>query len=287
MTSGKDLDVLANDKNNDVLTNLDVSTNVENSKSDENNKNGENKVKRFSKDNWRDCNLAIGVACNQDKIDSVFHWNVNALNKPKRYIELKADAHIKSASLNMLAREALKYNCDKIIFLDSDMLFPSYTISRLISHDLPVVSGLYHLKKYPFSPIAGWSDLKDGVLRRVNGRGNVWKKDYFPLPANQLVEVEWVGIGCLMVDVDVFRNIDFPCFYDVWNKLKGDRDVGHDILFCETVRNAGYKVFVDTSIDCSHRTMMNVNSLWIKSFYEAQMDKILQKNAESMKQLYR
>src|SRR5579863_3000366 len=57
---------------------------------------------------------------------------------------------------NHLVREAFESNpsITHIMWVDSDMLVPGDTIERLLSHDKPVVGGVYHQKAAPFRPVA-------------------------------------------------------------------------------------------------------------------------------------
>jgi len=227
---------------------------------------------------WRDYKLAIAISMNQHKMDRQLMWAVMNLHKPHAYCVLPPGSqHVKAASLNQLLQRAIENRVDKILFLDADMDFPARTIPQLLSHDMPIVSGLYHIKEYPYAPVAGWN----GKRIRVNGNGVAWKTDYCPLPKDELVEVHWTGVGCLMVDMDVFNHIPYPPFRDKWDRKRGHRRKGHDIIFGDDVRKAGYKIYVDTSIDCGHRTVLTVNRLWVETYHELGMeDRLFQKFQE-------
>lgn len=226
---------------------------------------------------WSDYKVCIGLCNNQDKVDSSFFWNFLDLLKPRQHIVIRGQASIKSASLNAILREAWKWKCDKVIFMDIDQEFPFDTIPKLISRNLPVVSGLYHLKKVPFSPVAGWKKKKKGKHEYVNSNGTHWKDTYAEFPDNDkhLVDVDWVGVGCLMVDMSVFNKIKFPPFYDAWDHENGVRQKGHDILFCGDIKKAGYKVYVDTLVQCSHVGQFAVDDLWVKAYERANMSQHL------------
>lgn len=216
--------------------------------------------------------VCLAVTANHDKIEKDFMMNLLQLYRPFDWIVSLKGAHIKSASLNEHLAEASNRDCTHVFFMDVDMHFPSPALVKLLSHRLPIVSGLYHLKDYPYSPIAGWTDA-EGIA--VNGNGKMWKYDYCPLPVNSLVDVHWCGIGCLLVDMDVFNKIWFPPFHDKWNMELGKRQKGHDVIFCEEVRAAGYKVYVDTSVDCTHIGRSMTNKIWIDAYYKARMQDAL------------
>jgi 2-polyprenyl-3-methyl-5-hydroxy-6-metoxy-1,4-benzoquinol methylase len=226
---------------------------------------------------WRDKRLAICVTANQDKIDTNFTWSLLNMYKPKSFCILHEGQHIKSNSLNRLVDRGMDFGADKFLFLDVDMEFPSNTIAQLLTHDLDIVSGLYHIKVWPYSPVAG---LVAKNKHRVNMKGKHWKEEYASLPENQLVEVGWAGIGCLMVDKKVFETIPMPCFRDKWDNKRGQRSKGHDILFCEIARKHGFKVYVDTSIDCTHRHSIAINKLYVEAYHESGMEDIMRKKLQ-------
>lgn len=224
---------------------------------------------------FSDKRVCLAVTANHDRIEKDFMMTLLQLYRPFPWIVSLKGEHIKSASLNDHLAEASNRDCTHILFMDVDMHFPPTALVTLMSRRLPIVSGLYHLKEYPFSPIAGWTD-KEG--NAVNGNGKRWKYDYCPLPSG-LVEVHWCGIGCLLVDMDVFNKIWFPPFRDEWNMEIGKRQKGHDIIFCEEARRAGYKVFVDTSVDCTHLGRSMINKVWVESYYRAGMYQELERTA--------
>jgi trans-aconitate methyltransferase len=212
--------------------------------------------------------VCLAITANHDKIDRDFMMHLVTLQRSCNFVVSLKGEHIKSASLNEHVAEASNSGCSHIFFMDVDMNFPPWTLTRLMSHNLPIITGLYHLKSPPYSPIMGWSD-KNGFA--VNGRGRRWKDDYFPLPRNSLVEIHWCGIGCLLVDMDVFNKIYFPPFRDEWDIEVGKRHKGHDVIFCEAVRKAGYDIFADTSVDVMHIGRAMISRAWVETYHRVNM----------------
>jgi len=221
--------------------------------------------------------VAVAVTANSESIQKPYLFNIFAMLEKTvcEYMVHHQGKHIKSNSLNEHVTMARQESCTHILFTDADMEFPLNTLNKLLSHEKPIVSGLYHTKVYPFCPVAGWDIvMKDGTVDMVNGRGKSWKKDYFPLPKNQLVRVDWVGIGCLLVDMKVFENYPTPHpFWDQWDHEKGCRLQGHDVVFSRTSRHRGYELYVDTSVDCGHRVLMTIDSLYAEAFHTSTMQK--------------
>lgn len=242
---------------------------------------------------WYEYKLAIALCNNQHTVPADFFWNFISIAKPSNHVVLRGQSRLKAASLNRLCEEAWRLKVDKILFMDIDQIFPFATIPKLIGRDLPIVSGLAYTVSYPYSPAAGW--LKEiekgeekyvGKFQCVNQDGKVWKENYAPFPDNEdhLVEVDWTGVSCLLVDMEVFEKIKFPCFKELWDDEIGDRIAGHDVLFCEAVRKAGYKIYVDTLVQCGHLGQKNVDDLYVKSYYQSNLyeteEKMLKDNCQ-------
>jgi hypothetical protein len=61
-----------------------------------------------------------------------------------------------------------------------------------------------------------------------------------------------------MFDMEVFKKLPYP-----WFRFQKQADtgavIGEDIGFCQDLKAAGYKIFVDTSVPAGHLTTMVVN----------------------------
>ncbi len=75
---------------------------------------------------------------------------------------------------------------------------------------------------------------------------------------NELIEVDATGTGCLMFDMSIFKKIEYPWFRFQKNPDTG-ATIGEDIGFCQDLKEAGYRIFVDTSIPADHLTIMAIN----------------------------
>lgn len=148
---------------------------------------------------------------------------------------------------NVCCMRTLEVGATHLFFLDSDVVPPADTVLRLLSHNLPIVSGIYHRRSPPHGiPVM----LKNGV----------WITSY---PKNRLIEVDLVGAGCLLIAREVIEK--FPAldpnrgkhWFD-WrvdmpkDKLPPGEGVSEDFAFCIQARKMGYKVIVDTNVICRH-----------------------------------
>ena len=139
-----------------------------------------------------------------------------------------------------LIEESKIINSDYVLWLDSDMVFPSTTALRLLEHNKDIVGCNYLKRTKPLKPVA-YKDIND------------WDS-YLPLtPQEELVEVEGVGMGCLLMKSEVFKKINKPYFEFTYNE-KSDDWLGEDFNLLKKLREVGYKVYIDTvlSTDIKH-----------------------------------
>jgi GT2 family glycosyltransferase len=123
--------------------------------------------------------------------------------------------------------------------LDTDIGFRPSALQDLLSVGEPVVSGLYY---------TSWEDGNDGTgAPNWHSSACVWDKngnEYEDLSG--VMEVGYVGAGCLLVHRDVIEKIGS----NWWNLKPGK---GEDISFCERVREAEYSIYCNTQVRLSHR----------------------------------
>lgn len=120
-----------------------------------------------------------------------------------------------------------------ILWLDSDMRFPPDVIMRLLAHNQAVVGTNYATRKEPHIPTAALNDEDDLVFDRDD------------LP--ELMEVHRCGMGCMLVEANVYRALPAPWFAIGFNK-DADGYAGEDVYFCLKVQDAGLKVHIDTQL---------------------------------------
>jgi hypothetical protein len=133
-----------------------------------------------------------------------------------------------------LATEAVNLGAEYLLWLDSDITFPATTAMRLMAHDEPVVACNYIRRQLPAK----------GVAYEVIGDWNN------PLPFdiyNHLVEVQGVGMGCMLIRTDIFSQIPKPWFEFGWSPDSNDH-LGEDMILCQKIAAAGYSVKIDSQL---------------------------------------
>ena len=137
--------------------------------------------------------------------------------------------------------KTLENDFEWLFFLDDDTIPPADAIYKLMSHKKPIVSGLYYRRHPPICPV---------MLKEVGG-DKKWITE-FNVP--ELIEVDYVGTGCMLIHKDVLKNVPQPWFewkvdrYD----LPANQRMSEDFSFCQKARQTGYKIYVDTSVQCRH-----------------------------------
>ena len=140
-----------------------------------------------------------------------------------------------------LVEKAKEIGADYMLWLDSDMAFPATTALRLLGHKKSVVAANYVRRQPPFKGVA-YEKIGD------------WQN---PLPyeiQDDLVEVEGIGMGCMLVKTSILDEITQPYFEFGWTPESNDW-LGEDMYFCQKIAEAGHKIYVDTALSMETRHM--------------------------------
>lgn len=133
-----------------------------------------------------------------------------------------------------LATQAVGLNADYMLWLDSDMVFPATTAVRLLAHNEPVVAGNYIRRQKPYKGVA-YKKIGD------------WEKPLSFDIQDELVSVAGVGMGCLLIKTDIFKELSKPWFDFQWTPSSNDF-LGEDMYLCQKITAAGYSIKIDTMI---------------------------------------
>ncbi|MDD5538448.1 MAG: hypothetical protein PHF12_05740 [Candidatus Omnitrophica bacterium] len=192
--------------------------------------------------------LAIGIPLSFPWVPSSFFHSFIEMDRPP-FTFLHAENGPIHELRNNLVDKALEIGATHLIQMDVDQVYHPQTITKLLSHRLPVVGALVHRRYPPFDSLM----LKSVEIdEHRNGYVSIdeWKD-------GELVEVDATGGGCLMFDMQVFRKMPRP-----WFKAQTNPDgsvLGEDIGLCQELKAAGYRIFVDTSVPAGHLTTMIVD----------------------------
>jgi len=209
--------------------------------------------------------LAIGFPLSFPMVHSDFFFSCMMMERPE-FIALREENGPIDALRNNLVVSAMQHGASHLMMMDCDMVYHPETITRLLSHKLPIAGALVFRRYPPFDPLL----LKGDPLIGYESI-DTWEE-------NELIEVDATGTGCLMFDMKIFRDMPAP-----WFKFRDNPDrkvggvIGEDVGFCWDLRRAGYQIFVDTSVPSKHLTTMAINHQTYL-LYKAMKLKQMQKN---------
>jgi hypothetical protein len=124
---------------------------------------------------------------------------------------------------NWLAAQSVKRECDYLMMVDDDMVFPPETASVLLSRNKDIISVPYHTKKFP-------KCLNVLVLEPTDNA------------EEKFVEVSAVGTGIILIKTSVFQTVSQPWF-DIDKEPNGFTTMGEDFWFCRKARENGIKIW--------------------------------------------
>lgn len=181
--------------------------------------------------------VAICVPC-RDMVHSLFAFNLLQLVQYCQYQNIKINVLMETGSLicrqrEILVKDSLSFNPTHIMWFDSDMMFPPDLIEKLLAHDRDIVACNYPTRSLPFK----------GVAYTKIGDWNSWIGNDIGETGVEIVE--GVGMGCMLVKTNVYRNLERPWFEIKWMLEYGDH-LGEDFYFCMKAREAGYEIAIDT-----------------------------------------
>lgn len=189
---------------------------------------------------WGTTNKKIAILVpTRDLVHSYFSYSLIQLVKFSTQLGLDVYTFFDSSTIllnqrNNLVNMALELGADWVLWLDSDMIFPMSTLTRLLSHNKDIVGCNYMKRSLPLKPTA-YLDTTD------------WNS-YLPLDTDgDIVEVEAMGMGCVLMKMETFLSLEKPYFKFTYDKDTDDY-LGEDFNLFKDLNLNGYKVFVDANL---------------------------------------
>lgn len=197
--------------------------------------------------------VLIAVPC-MDQVPAQFAQSLASLDKVGECgIAFQISSLIYTAR-NKLAMIAIEKECDYVLWLDSDMVFPRDTLKRMLENrdKGDIITGMYFRRVEPFHPCL-FSRLE------INDQGGA-SENLQEIP-DEMFEVEGCGFGCVLTPVSIFTEMLLE-FGDMFSPISS---VGEDLSFCWRARQCGYRIVCDPSIPLGHVGHYTVD----RGFYEA------------------
>lgn len=188
--------------------------------------------------------VTIGTPHNRDLAPEYVMSLINLLGASVGKIDIKMKFY--QSCLVNVGRNVIgdKLPTDYLLFIDSDITFPAWSLERLISHNKDIVGGMYFKKLPPHLPLV------------YSQKG--WSHSPIANPPSTLFQCDGIGTGFLLIKKTVLKDLyekkfaaknGFP--FNFIQKPDGN-DIGEDLAFCMRARKKGYKIWCDPSIPLEH-----------------------------------
>lgn len=189
--------------------------------------------------------LGLATPLSYDRVPSAFFESFLIMDKPP-FHWLRTSIGPIDDMRNNIVRQALADGITHLMMFDTDQIYQRDTITRLLSHKKDIVGCMVCRRYPPFDPL-----MLRGTISRYQT-----VSEWAP---GELVEVDATGTGCLLFNMDVFRNMPDPWFK--FRETEEGSPIGEDIGFCADLRAAGYRIYVDTACPAGHLSQMVVNEM--------------------------
>jgi choline kinase len=183
-----------------------------------------------------DSKIAILVPT-RDSMYSHFSYCLNQLIKVSTQLGLDVYVFYDSSTVllnqrNNLIKMALELDAKYSLWLDSDMVFPSSTLTRLLSHKKDIIGCNYMRRSLPLKTVT-YTDIRNW---------NSW----VPLETDEdIIEVDGTGMGCLLMKTEIFTKLQKPYFSFTYQPISDDH-LGEDFTLLQNLKKLNYKVYIDT-----------------------------------------
>jgi hypothetical protein len=120
-----------------------------------------------------------------------------------------------------------------LLWIDSDMAFPTDALVRLLAHDKDIVGAFYMQKAEPYKIVGRPKDLSDTSI-------------------TGLKEAELLGGGFVLVKREVYEKIPYPWYEERHTPPR--EFISEDVMFCHKCRAAGIEMWadMDLSLEMGH-----------------------------------
>jgi len=139
-------------------------------------------------------------------------------------------------------RYAIENGSDKLLFIDSDMIFPPDAMVKLVAHSKTIIGAAYNEKKLgPDGKRLSTVKLDDGKGGYFTGNANMPDAPFMCAA---------VATGFLALYVPVIRERMQPPYFEYDRQEKGR--AGEDTFFCQKARSVGLEVWCDPTLGVRH-----------------------------------
>lgn len=137
---------------------------------------------------------------------------------------------------NRCVEKFLETDCTHLLFWDSDTIGVPGAVKKLLDADKPIIGATIYKKGGDHAPCFGFWVPERQIYRTP-----------VPFLYNQLIPVDMVGTGFMLIKREVFEKIPPP-----WFQCYEKGNAQEDVYFCLKAKKYGFQVYVDTGLSLGH-----------------------------------
>ena len=138
---------------------------------------------------------------------------------------------------------------DKMIWIDSDIVWKSEDVLALLNSDKPVTAGTYLMsdgQNFPIVENLDFNHLATAGTFQFMSQDAVRAK-------TAPFKVSYTGFGFVCVNAGVFESMEYPWFQPRWISGGNFHDFcAEDVGFCWTAQELGHEIWVDPAVKVLH-----------------------------------
>jgi len=199
--------------------------------------------------------IAIGLPCSFPMVYEDFMASILTMDKTGFDVELirARTGHDIALLRNGIVQIFLESKCSHLLQIDTDMVIHKNALVGMFNRNVDIVGALYFKRYPPFTPCAvRFKGKKEEPLTIKE------------LESNDMIEVQRVGTGCILIKREVFENTKYPWFHIKTKNRK--MTMSDDYFFCDKARKSGYKIYVDMAVPCQHLSNAAIDIAWHVKF---------------------
>ena len=144
---------------------------------------------------------------------------------------------------NEIVKLAIKYGFDYVLMIDSDVSVPKDTAVKLLECESDIALGWYYKKRTKTDQTVIYDFGKDYTDKNMIYGETLLK-------ANISFEIKGGGLGIALVNVNVFKKMQYPYFKYVL--YDNDTVLSEDLYFCTEARKYGMNIKCNPNVKGNH-----------------------------------
>ncbi len=143
---------------------------------------------------------------------------------------------------NELCQRAVNGNFDYLFFIDSDMIFPPDTLTKLMALDTDIATAVCYARKGKHEPCVYHKVVKRNLFHDSEA-------EHVKQIPDGVFEVDGCGMAVCLIKIDVIKRLVKKCKGTPFEPFG---NMGEDLAFCYRARKLGFEIKADATIDIGH-----------------------------------